>query len=302
LNNTDPATNVPNDRPLPPYTVSYASLTPTALDSGTSTLRQGVDKHAAYVIEMPPKWNGDLVVWAHGYRGQDTILTAEPPAYGLRRRLLAQGYAWAASSYTANGFDIRSGVQSSKELADLFRHLHGRPHRTYLAGTAMGGYVIGRSLEQYPGFYDGALPLCGVLGDQTLFDFYADYNLVAQTLAGIPAYPVPVDYLTAAVPQIQARLGLSGLTPTGRDTTNALGAQLRSITINATGGPRPGAASAFAVWKDALFAFATPTRDPAPRTPRRRTRLCSPPTCSRSTHRTRRSTWTAPSCASSRRT
>ena len=49
----------------------------------------------------------------------------------------------------------------------------------------MGGYVIGRSLEQYPGFYAGALPMCGVLGDQTLFDFFLDYNLVAQDLAGV---------------------------------------------------------------------------------------------------------------------
>ena len=52
----------------------------------------------------------------------------------------------------------------------------------------MGGYIVGRSLEQYPGFYAGALPMCGVMGDQTLLDFFLDYNLVART-SGVPAYP-----------------------------------------------------------------------------------------------------------------
>ena len=124
----------------------------------------------------------------------------------------------------------------------------------------MGGYVIGRSLEQYPGYYDGALPMCGVLGDQTLFDFFLDYNLVAQALAGVPAYPMPADYLTNAVPRIQVALGLAGLTPAGPDTTNDLGKQLRAITVNRSGGPRPGADAAFAVWKDFLFSHRAPHR------------------------------------------
>ena len=64
-----------------------------------------------------------------------------------------------------------------------------RAKRTYIAGVSMGGHVIGRSLEQYPRFYDGALPMCGVLGDQELFDYFLDYNLVAQDLADRPAYP-----------------------------------------------------------------------------------------------------------------
>src|SRR6185312_17081342 len=83
-----------------------------------------------------------------------------------------------------------------------------------------------------------------------------DYNLVAQTLAGVPAYPTPADYLGNAVPRIQVALGLAGLTPTGPDTTNDRGKQLRAITVNRSGGPRPGAEAAFAVWKDFLFSIA----------------------------------------------
>ena len=128
----------------------------------------------------------------------------------------------------------------------------------------MGGYIIGRSLEEYPHFYDGALPLCGVMGDHALLDFFLDYNLVAQALAGVRAYPVPADYTTTVVPRIQAALGLVGLTPLGPDTTNDLGKQLRAITINRSGGPRPGADAAFAVWKDFLFSIAVPSGGDSP--------------------------------------
>ncbi len=106
--------------------------------------------------------------------------------------------------------------------------------------------------------------MCGVLGDQTLMDYFVDYNLVAQATAGVSAYPIPLDYLTAVVPGIQAKLGLIGPTPTGPDTTNDLGKQLRAITIERSGGPRPGAEAAFAQWKDFLFSNATPTRPASP--------------------------------------
>jgi hypothetical protein len=155
-------------------------------------------------------------------------------------------------------------VLGTKDLADHFGRTVRRPHRTYLTGVSMGGYIIGRSLEQYPGFYDGALPMCGVLGDQTLLDFYLDYNLVAQALAGVRAYPTPTDYLTNAVPRIQVALGLAGLTPTGPDTTTDRGKQLREITINRSGGPRPGANAAFAVWKDFLFSISTTSGGDSP--------------------------------------
>ncbi|MCI4061117.1 hypothetical protein MRQ36_00435 [Micromonospora sp. R77] len=244
-------------QPLPGYTISNPPLAPVEISGAATTVRQGVHRHAGYIIETPAKWNGDLVMWTHGYRGQSTVLSPEPPAFGLRQRMLEQGYAWASSSYATNGFDIRSGVLGTRDLADLFGRTVKRPHRVLMAGVSMGGYIIGRSLEQYPGYYDGALPMCGVLGDHELLDFYLDYNLVAQALAGVPAYPTPTDYLTNAVPKIQVALGLAGLKPGGPDTTTDLGKQLRAITVNRSGGDRPGAEASFAVWKDFLFAIST---------------------------------------------
>ncbi|MEV4499796.1 hypothetical protein AB0J84_29365 [Micromonospora arborensis] len=251
-------------QPLPGYTIENPPLAPLVVGGRSTTVRQGVHRHAGYIIEVPARWNGDLVLWAHGYRSQGTVLSPEPPGFGLRQRLLEQGYAWASSSYDRNGFDIRSGVLGTKDLSDHFGRTVRRPHHTYIAGVSMGGYVIGRSLEQYPGYYDGALPMCGVLGDQTLLDFYLDYNLVAQALAGVPAYPTPTDYLTNAVPRIQVALGLAGLTPTGPDTTTDRGKQLRAITVNRSGGARPGADAAFAVWKDFLFSITVPSGGDSP--------------------------------------
>jgi hypothetical protein len=240
------AAAVPDDQPLPGYTIAHPPLTPALVAGAPTRVLQGVHRHAAYDIEVPPRWNGELVMWAHGYRGQGSVLTVDPPAFGLRQRLLDQGYAWAASSYYDNGFDIRAGVLSTKDLALLFGRLVRHPHRTFLAGVSMGGYVIGRSLEQYPGFYAGGLPLCGVLGDQTLLDFFLDYNLAAQAIARVRAYPIPADYLTTAVPRIKAALGQAGL------------AQLRAIAVNRSGGSRPGAEAAFALWQDFLFSIAVP--------------------------------------------
>jgi hypothetical protein len=254
------ASSVPDDQPLPPYTIDNPPLPPLSPGGEATTVRQGVFHHAAYDIEVPAHWNGELVMWAHGYRGQDTVLTVDPPSFGLREKLVGEGYAWAASSYEDNGYDVRAGVVGTHDLAGLVTRLWRRPKRTFIAGVSMGGHVIGRSLEQYPFQYAGALPMCGVLGDDRLFDSFLDYNQVAQDLAGVRAYPPPADYLTNAVPRIEQALGLSSLRPGGPDTTNDLGKQLRAITVNRTGGARPGAEAAFAVWKDFLFTLgAAPT-------------------------------------------
>jgi hypothetical protein len=236
-------------------------MAPILSHGALTTVVQGVRDHAAYKIEIPAQWNGNLVMWEHGFRGQGTLLTVDAPGIGLRHKFVDEGYAWAASSYAGNGYDIRTGVLTTKDLADAFPTLTGKhPNEIFIAGVSMGGHIIGRSIEQYPHFYAGALPMCGVLGDQDLFDFYLNYNVVAQDIAGVQqTFPVPANYGTATVPGIEAALGLTSLSPIGPDTTNALGKQFRSIVVNLTGGPRPGANASFAVWKDFLFNIAVPT-------------------------------------------
>ncbi|MEU8360148.1 hypothetical protein AB0C27_29465 [Nonomuraea sp. NPDC048882] len=248
------ASATPGDRPLPGYTIDNPPLAPALVHGRPSRVHQGVHEHAAFTAEVPPRWNGDLVMWAHGYRGDTRVLTVDEPAYGLRQRLLDQGYAWAASSYYANGYDVRAGVLSTRALTERFARTVGRPRRTYIMGVSMGGHVTARSIEEYPGRYAAALPMCGVLGDHELFDFFLDFHLVAQDLADVPAYPIPDDYATSVVPRIKERLGLTG----GADPAGDPGRQFRSIVVELGGGERPGAAAAFAYWQDFLFGLAGP--------------------------------------------
>lgn len=239
-----PAAATGGDKPLPGYTIVNPALAPVLVGGKPTKVVQGVHSHAGYIIEVPPRWNGRLAMWAHGYRGEGKVLTVDAPPYGLRQRWLDEGYAWAASSYYSNSYDVRAGVTTTRELATLFGQKFHRPKKVFLAGVSMGGHVIARSLEQYPGFYAGAMPMCGVLGDHELFDYFLSYHLVAQALTNIRAYPPPPDYLTAVVPHIQQAL-------VGRDD------QFRAIVATLSGGARPGTEAAYAYWQNFLFNLVT---------------------------------------------
>jgi hypothetical protein len=256
-----PAAAAPPDEPREGYTIVLPELAPLPVDGGETRVLTGVHRRAGYAIEVPPDWNGELVMWAHGFRGNGGALTVDPPAYGLRERFVAQGYAWAASSYDRNGYDVAAGVRSTRDLAQEFRRLVGRPDRTYLAGVSMGGHVTARSIEQYPRFYDGALPMCGVLGDVTLFDYFLDHQLVAEALSGVRAYPPDADYATDELPRIYAGLGLA---PGDPAVTTPEAQQLRAATVLDSGGPRPGAEASYAYWKDFLFSLNVPADEETP--------------------------------------
>jgi pimeloyl-ACP methyl ester carboxylesterase len=235
-------------QPLPGYTVDNPALLPLTTPYGNTVVRQGVYRHAAYDLEVPPHWNGQLVMWAHPFQGTAPVLTLDTPEFGLRQLLADSGYAWAGSSFAETGFDVGSGVSSTHDLAlYVSRLLPHQPSRTYLVGISMGSQVVARLLEQYPYFYAGALPMCGTLGDDRLFDYIADENLVAQDLAGVRSYPIPADYQSAVVPAIEDALGISNLAP-GEQPRNALGRQFEAITIPRSGGERAGIEAAFSYW------------------------------------------------------
>ncbi len=73
----------------------------------------------------------------------------------------------------------------------------------------MGGHVTGIVAEQWPRSYDGAMPICVVLGDYGLFDYFLDFKVGAQTLSGQnKVYPYGPDYLTSTVPATKAGPGV----------------------------------------------------------------------------------------------
>ncbi|MGY1802826.1 esterase [Blastococcus sp. SYSU D00922] len=248
-----PATAAPTPKyPVPPpveYYVDETKLPFEALPGTTTTREWGVLQGAGFRLEVPENWNGDLVVYAHGYRGTGAELTVSNPPE--RDFLIGEGYAWAASSYDENGYDVVSGVKSTHRLAQYFDRTYGEPERRYITGDSMGGHVIGVTIEQYRNQYDGALPRCGVMGDRRLFDTFLDYNLAAQALADVPqVYPAPADYLTTTVPRIEQALGGG---PSYPRTLTPAGQQLRALTEQRTGGERPLAEAGFASFGDFLF-------------------------------------------------
>lgn len=224
-----------------------------------SRVLYGVDHGAAYRIEVPLDWNGDVVFWEHGYRGTGTTLYVSDPSYDLRRTYVENGYAWAASSYSANRYDIEAGVRSTEKLAKLFDRLVGRADQRYLQGVSMGGHVIGVLLERNRGVeWDGAAPMCGVMGDRELYDFFLDYNLTAQALAEVDAYPIPENYLTEVVPVIKGALG----TPPAPGPLTDRGEVFRDLITELTGGERPGDDAAFAYWEGQSFVYGVAATEP----------------------------------------
>jgi pimeloyl-ACP methyl ester carboxylesterase len=252
----------PGGGALPGYTITLPDLAPLTVDGGQTKVLTGVDRHAGYAIEVPPHWNGQLVMWAHGFRGNGAELTVDPPAYGLREKWVGQGYAWAASSYDRNGYDVAAGVESTKSLVGAVARQVGRPSKVLIAGVSMGGHIIARAIEQDPGLYAGALPMCGVVGDHALFDYFLDFTVSAQALAGqAGAYPPAADYETGVLPKVYAGLGL---TPNNPAVTTPAAEQLRAETVLDSGGARPGAEASFGYWKDFLLTLPVPDTAPTP--------------------------------------
>jgi len=233
--------------PPPAYFVDESKLPFDALPGTTTARYWGVHGGAGYRIEVPANWNGELVLYGHGFRGTGLELTVDNPR--IRQFLVTNGYAWAASSYSKNGYDVKQGVKDTHALGELFNGLVGNPTRTYITGHSMGGHITGVAIEQYPSAYVGALPMCGVMGDNELFDYFLDFNLVAEALAGVQAqFPFPANYQTAVVPGVKAALGAPYPA-----VLNLQGQKLRGVTQNISGGPRPAFATSFIAWGNFLF-------------------------------------------------
>lgn len=155
----------------------------------------GVHEGAGYRIERPDGWQaGDgLVMYAHGFRGHHPRLTVTNPE-ALRDYLVANGFAWAASSYTANGYDIVSGVESTKALLDYFKSEFGEPGQVFLTGHSMGGHITARTITDpaLRGDYVGALPMCGVVGGGSeLFSYFLDWGLLVNYYAPGLGFELP---------------------------------------------------------------------------------------------------------------
>lgn len=227
-------------------TFAPMSQQPTDATDVTTTSRWvGVLGVSGYRVEVPANWNGSLVMYAHGFAGNGNVLSVNNPS--IRRYLIQNGYAWAASSYSKNYYDVQAGVEDTNALANEFTKIaakNGRtlaaPSKIYITGVSMGGHISAAAIEEETAVtsrnkvkYAGAVPMCAVAGDTELFDTFAAIQVAAQTVAGFANNPT--EKWLDIEPQVRAAL----FTTFPSAPNGVKGAQFASILQNLTGGPRP---------------------------------------------------------------
>jgi len=185
-----------------------------------------------YRIEIPDRWNGELMLSAHGFttnagpRGSE--LRVGLPL--IREHLIQEGFAWAASSYRCNGYVPGIGLQDTMALTDLFTKFSaGRaPERVYLTGGSMGGHVTLLGMHEFPTSFAGGLAMCPA--GPELFDYFSAVGAAAEVITGM-AFDQP----SAVGETVKKMTGILGTPP----EYTAKGLQLASVEIQLSGGPRP---------------------------------------------------------------
>ena len=175
---------------------------------------------AIYRICMPPNWwyNGDLVIYAHGY-----VAITEPVGIPEDQLCLPDGgpcipdivnllgFGFATTSYSANGLAVTEGVSDVVDLVNVFAQTHGTPNHVYIIGVSEGGLVTALATEQYANIFDGGAATCGPVGDfrhqvnyfgnfRAVFDYFFP-GLIPGDPINVPPALVPVweDYYDANV-------------------------------------------------------------------------------------------------------
>lgn len=143
-------------------------------DTTRSNTNHGWNHDAQFVVRLPDKWNGGLVVsGTPGNRRQYANDRA------ISDQVLAMGYAFAATDKGNTGVGFYHGQRYPGEaIAEWHRRLtqltvaakqvvrqrYGRsPSTTLAAGISNGGYLVRWQLENRPWLYDGGIDWEGTL-------------------------------------------------------------------------------------------------------------------------------------------
>jgi pimeloyl-ACP methyl ester carboxylesterase len=134
-----------------------------------------VNKRA--VIRVPDKWNGALVIGAHGGSGGDAV-DRSGKVYATSETALddvigdyafANGFAYASFDRDGVG-GTRAGYGLTMEFESVMheevtRLRRATPIRTYIVGLSAGGGIARMIAEAMPTPFDGALIIAGAGGD-----------------------------------------------------------------------------------------------------------------------------------------
>jgi pimeloyl-ACP methyl ester carboxylesterase len=157
---------------------------PDAGEAPSPGCTDGVLAHGALSrICFPGSWNGDLVLYAHGYVAPQRELAIPEEVVGGQAAsdlILSLGYAYATTSYRANGLVAADAVDDLVELTDeVKRRVRPDPNRTAVVGFSEGGLVATLAVERHPDRFDGGLAGCGPIGDfRAQLDYIDDFRVV----------------------------------------------------------------------------------------------------------------------------
>ncbi|MGX7824088.1 tannase/feruloyl esterase family alpha/beta hydrolase [Actinokineospora sp. 24-640] len=143
-------------------------------DTSTGNTNNGWNHDSQFVIRLPERWNGGLVVsGAPGVRRQYANDRA------IADHVLAAGYAFAATDKGNTGVAFHTdGRRPGDALAEwnarvtqltvaaklaVTQHYRRPPARTLMAGISNGGYLVRWQLENVPWLYDGGVDWEGTL-------------------------------------------------------------------------------------------------------------------------------------------
>jgi pimeloyl-ACP methyl ester carboxylesterase len=206
--------------PIPPQGTSGPAPTPALACEPDGVQESG----AIFRICMPTlvTWNGDLLVYAHGY-----VSPTEPVGIpedqmtlpgGVSIASLANllGYAFATTSYSTNGLAVVQGMADLADLVEVFSQTVDVPNRVFLVGVSEGGLIAAKLMEQRADVFDGGLAMCGPYGDfvyqvhyfgdfRAVFDYFFP-GLLHGSPVDIPAWLMDewdTYYETTVKPQIE---------------------------------------------------------------------------------------------------
>jgi hypothetical protein len=152
-------------------------------------------------LPSPGNYNGELVVYAHGYvspllpPGIPESQLRLPNGVSIPTAVNSLGFGFATSGFSVNGWAIKEGIADLKDLVDIYTQQVGAPSRVYPVGVSEGGLIAAKSIEMFPSTYAGSFAACGVVGD---FPFQINYVKDWQILFNyyfpgvIPGSPVSI--------------------------------------------------------------------------------------------------------------
>src|SRR4030095_7151931 len=143
--------------------VATSVVSETSTDLWARIITGETGPGSLYQLYLPRQWNGTAIYYAHGIRDVlDPVGLQDQDGFAATRdQLGALGYAIAVSSFSENGFAVEDASRRIHQLRGLFTSNFGQPTRSLLVGHSLGALAVMQVAEQFPGQYDGVVPICG---------------------------------------------------------------------------------------------------------------------------------------------